>query len=116
MPFQLNRKMPKDSISRREYRAKKFGSWERSQALDAPVAKVEASEGIHFAFDAIERTPTTLDTQPWAKIRATDRRKSTEMSCTPVTQETKNPLFFRGFRQIAAVCKRAKWALQDSNL
>ena len=53
--------MPKAGVSRREYRTRKFGSWERSQELDARVVAVGQSEGIHFAFDRIERTPNTLD-------------------------------------------------------
>jgi predicted DsbA family dithiol-disulfide isomerase len=61
LPFQLNPTMPKEGISRREYRTKKFGSWERSQELDARVVAVGQAEGIHFAFDRIERTPNTLD-------------------------------------------------------
>ena len=61
LPFQLNPQMPKEGISRREYRTKKFGSWERSQELDAQVATAGKAEGIHFAFDRIERTPNTLD-------------------------------------------------------
>jgi predicted DsbA family dithiol-disulfide isomerase len=61
LPFQLNPTMPKEGISRREYRTKKFGSWERSQELDARVIAVGKEEGIHFAFDQIERTPNTLD-------------------------------------------------------
>ena len=61
LPFQLNPAMPKEGVSRREYRTKKFGSWERSQELDARVVAVGEAEGIHFAFDRIERTPNTLD-------------------------------------------------------
>src|SRR5258708_7607754 len=61
LPFQLNPTMPKDGISRREYRTRKFGSWERSQELDAKVVEAGKSEGIHFVFDRIERTPNTLD-------------------------------------------------------
>src|SRR5262245_12791140 len=61
LPFQLNPTMPKEGVSRSEYRTKKFGSWERSQELDARVVAVGQSEGIPFAFDRIERTPNTLD-------------------------------------------------------
>src|ERR1700674_5426614 len=61
LPFQLNPTMPKEGVSRREYRTKKFGSWERSQDLDARVIAVGEAECIHFAFDRIERTPNTLD-------------------------------------------------------
>jgi predicted DsbA family dithiol-disulfide isomerase len=61
LPFQLNPTMPQDGISRREYRTRKFGSWERSLELDARVVEAGKSEGIHFAFERIERTPNTLD-------------------------------------------------------
>ena len=60
-PFQLNPQMPKDGISRKEYRTRKFGSWERSMELDAKVVAVGESEGIHFNFDKISRTPNTID-------------------------------------------------------
>jgi predicted DsbA family dithiol-disulfide isomerase len=61
LPFQMNPAMPKEGISRREYRTKKFGTWERSQELDAKLVAVGQEEGIQFAFDRIERTPNTLD-------------------------------------------------------
>lgn len=61
LPFQLNPTMPNDGLSRREYRTKKFGSWERSEELDVKVIAVGRDEGINFAFDKIERTPNTLD-------------------------------------------------------
>src|SRR5262245_19632483 len=61
LPFQLNPAMPREGIGRREYRTKKFGSWERSQELDARVVAVGKEEGIEFAFDRIQRTPNTLD-------------------------------------------------------
>ncbi|WP_404309802.1 DsbA family oxidoreductase [Neorhodopirellula lusitana] len=60
-PFQLNPTMPKEGISRQEYRTRKFGSWERSLELDADVVAVGESEGIHFDFDKSERTPNTVD-------------------------------------------------------
>jgi predicted DsbA family dithiol-disulfide isomerase len=61
LPFQLNPTMPKEGISRKDYRIKKFGSWERSQELDSQVAAAGNVEGIHFAFDRMERTPNTVD-------------------------------------------------------
>lgn len=60
-PFQLNPSMPKEGISRKEYRTRKFGSWERSTELDANVFAVGEAEGIHFAFDKMERTPNTVN-------------------------------------------------------
>src|ERR1022692_4620084 len=61
LPFQQNPTMPNEGVSRKEYRTKKFGSWERSLELDAQVVAVGETEGIHFALDRIERTPNTLD-------------------------------------------------------
>jgi predicted DsbA family dithiol-disulfide isomerase len=61
LPFQLNPTMPKEGISRKEYRIRKFGSWERSLELDAKIVAVGETEGIHFAFGRIERTPNTVD-------------------------------------------------------
>jgi predicted DsbA family dithiol-disulfide isomerase len=60
-PFQLNPQMPKEGMSRKEYRSAKFGSWERSLALDERVVTEGRAEGLTFAFDKIERTPNTLD-------------------------------------------------------
>jgi predicted DsbA family dithiol-disulfide isomerase len=60
-PFELNPQMPKEGMDRRQYRTAKFGSWERSLALDAQVTAAGRDAGIAFAFDKIERTPKTLD-------------------------------------------------------
>jgi len=38
-PFQLNPHMPREGMERKDYRTAKFGSWERSLALDAQVAE-----------------------------------------------------------------------------
>lgn len=61
LPFQLNPDMPPGGLDRRAYRSAKFGSWRKSQELDAQVAAAGASEGIAFAHDRMERTPNTLD-------------------------------------------------------
>jgi predicted DsbA family dithiol-disulfide isomerase len=61
LPFQLNPTMPKEGISRKEYRIRKFGSWEQSLELDAKIVAVGQTEGIHFALGRIERTPNTVD-------------------------------------------------------
>lgn len=53
--------MPKEGISRKEYRTRKFGTWERSLELDSQVAAAGMAEGIPFEFDRIERTPNTMD-------------------------------------------------------
>lgn len=60
-PFQLNPDMPAEGVDRRTYRITKFGSWERSQELDAQVAAAGRGEGIAFNFEKMARTPNTLD-------------------------------------------------------
>lgn len=59
LPFELNPEMPPAGMDRRAYRSAKFGSWERSLALDAQVAAEGAREGITFRHDRITRTPNT---------------------------------------------------------
>jgi predicted DsbA family dithiol-disulfide isomerase len=59
--FQLNPDMPREGSDRKSYRIAKFGSWERSQELDARVAAAGQGEGIAFHFERQSRTPNTLD-------------------------------------------------------
>jgi predicted DsbA family dithiol-disulfide isomerase len=61
LPFELNPDMPKEGIERRLYRMRKFGSWERSQQLDAELTEVGAQEGLALRYDLIARTPNTFD-------------------------------------------------------
>lgn len=60
-PFELNPDMPREGLDRRVYRSRKFGSWERSQALDAQVAEAAIDDGLDFRHHRIERTPNTFD-------------------------------------------------------
>jgi predicted DsbA family dithiol-disulfide isomerase len=60
-PFELNPEMPKAGIDRRAYRSAKFGSLQRSQALDAQVAAAGRPDGLVFNHDRMERTPNTID-------------------------------------------------------
>lgn len=58
--FQLNPGMPMVGIDRAQYMTAKFGSLDRAQRVFDSVARVGRNEGIHFAFDRIQRTPNTL--------------------------------------------------------
>jgi predicted DsbA family dithiol-disulfide isomerase len=60
-PFELNPQMPPAGMNRKEYRSAKFGSWHRSQELDAQVTAAGAEVGIAFNYRAVEKTPNTLD-------------------------------------------------------
>lgn len=59
LPYELNPKMPAGGMDRRVYRSGKFGTWEKSQALDAQVAAEGSREGIEFRHDLMARTPNT---------------------------------------------------------
>jgi predicted DsbA family dithiol-disulfide isomerase len=60
LPYELNPTMPREGVERRAYRTWKFGSWERSQELDAHVGAEAAREGLEFNHDRMLRTPNTL--------------------------------------------------------
>ena len=59
--FELNPRMPVGGMDRRTYRSAKFGSWERSQTLDAQVAEAARNDGLRFRHDLMTRTPNTRD-------------------------------------------------------
>jgi predicted DsbA family dithiol-disulfide isomerase len=59
-PFQLNPDMPIEGMNRKTYRTNKFGSWERSLAMDAEVAATGEGLGIEFNYDKVLITPNTL--------------------------------------------------------
>src|SRR5213082_313913 len=59
-PFQLNPHMPREGMERKDYRTAKFGSWERSLALDAQVAEAGRAEGIPFDYAKYAITGRTV--------------------------------------------------------
>ena len=59
-PFQLNPDMPLAGVERRAYRIQKFGSWEKSQQLDARITEAAAGAGLEFHMERLTRTPNTL--------------------------------------------------------
>ncbi|KWF66106.1 disulfide bond formation protein DsbA [Burkholderia multivorans] len=59
VPFELNPSMPAGGMDRKAYRSAKFGSWARSQALDAHVAEAGRAAGLVFDHARIARTPNT---------------------------------------------------------
>ena len=60
LPFELNPDMPTEGMDRKVYRSLKFGSWERSLALDAHTVAAGKADGIAFDYDRICRTPNTF--------------------------------------------------------
>jgi predicted DsbA family dithiol-disulfide isomerase len=60
VPFELNKEMPQEGQNRRAYRSKKFGSWEKSQAMDEDVTIAGKNVGLDFNYDKVEMTPNTF--------------------------------------------------------
>lgn len=59
-PFELNPDMPEGGMSRRDYRSAKFGSWARSQELDAQVETAARQAGVEIHHERMQRTPNTF--------------------------------------------------------
>jgi predicted DsbA family dithiol-disulfide isomerase len=72
LPFQLNPEMPAEGVDRRAYRTQKFGSWERSQELDAQVADAGRVAGVAFRHDLMARTPNTVEAHRLVRLAAMD--------------------------------------------
>lgn len=60
LPFELNPDMPRQGVERRTYLSRKFGSWERVQAIQAQTVLAGRGDGATFNYEAIERTPNTF--------------------------------------------------------
>jgi predicted DsbA family dithiol-disulfide isomerase len=60
VPYELNPEMPEEGRDRKEYRSAKFGSWARSQAMDAHVTDEGRLHGLSFDYEKVKRTPNTM--------------------------------------------------------
>ncbi|SMG60436.1 DsbA family oxidoreductase [Paraburkholderia susongensis] len=60
VPYELNPDMPQEGRDRKAYRTAKFGSWARSQAMDAHVADEGRLHGLSFDYEKVKRTPNTM--------------------------------------------------------
>lgn len=70
-PFQLNPDMPKAGMDRRAYLEAKFGGKEGAVKAYAPVVEHAEKAGLNINFEAMERTPNTMDAHRlihWAGI------------------------------------------------
>ncbi|MFC3117619.1 DsbA family oxidoreductase [Jhaorihella thermophila] len=70
-PFQLNPDMPEGGMDRREYLETKFGGKEGAVKAYAPVVEQAEKLGLNINFEAMKRTPNTLDAHRlihWAGI------------------------------------------------
>lgn len=60
-PFQLNPDMPPEGMDRRAYLEAKFGGPEGAAQVYGRIADAAKAAGLSIDFDAIQRTPSTLD-------------------------------------------------------
>ena len=60
-PFQLNPDMPDEGMGRRAYLEAKFGGKEAAVQAYLPVVKAAEAAGLKINFEAITRTPNTLN-------------------------------------------------------
>ena len=70
-PFQLNPDMPLKGMDRREYLERKFGGQTGAVGVYSQIDRAAREVGLKINFDAIERTPNTLDAHRlihWAGI------------------------------------------------
>ena len=89
--FQLNPQMPAGGMGRREYLESKFGGADSARAVYGRVIAEGARESLPFDFDAIPRTPNTLDSHRlvrWAAGRAPGQ--------TPMVEALFDAYFARG--------------------
>ena len=75
LPFELNPDMQKEGMDRKVYRSLKFGSWERSQALDAHTVAASKADCVTFDYDSIARTPNTFDAHRLSWLAAREGRQ-----------------------------------------
>ncbi|MCP5038579.1 MAG: DsbA family oxidoreductase [Rhodobacteraceae bacterium] len=70
-PFQLNPDMPAGGMDRREYLEGKFGGQKGAVQAYMPVVDEAEKAGLEINFEAIKRTPNTLDAHRlihWASL------------------------------------------------
>ncbi len=60
-PFQLNPAMPKEGMERQEYLNWKFGGAEAAARIYGAIETTAKATGLEVNFDAITRTPNTID-------------------------------------------------------
>lgn len=70
-PFQLNPGMPPEGMDRRAYLENKFGGKDGAVRAYAPIVETAKTTGLTINFEAMQRTPNTLDAHRlihWAGI------------------------------------------------
>lgn len=79
-PFMLNPTMPREGVDRRAYMEAKFGGRDGAARAYAPVAEEARRSGLTLNFEAMERTPSTLDAHRLIHWAGIDGRQTAAVS------------------------------------
>ncbi|SDZ82221.1 DsbA family oxidoreductase [Rubrimonas cliftonensis] len=74
-PYMLNPDMPREGVDRQAYLEAKFGGPEGARRVYGAIADAAAADGLAIDFEAITRTPSTLDAHRlvgWARDEGRD--------------------------------------------
>lgn len=88
-PFQLNPDMPPEGAARKEYLEAKFGGPDGAARVYRQIEEVAQDTGLDIDFDAIKRTPNTVNAHRLLRWAAVEGRQSL----------VANQLFHRYFKQ-----------------
>jgi predicted DsbA family dithiol-disulfide isomerase len=77
-PYQLDPSIPQGGVERKAYMEAKFGDLSRLEQASRHLQEAGAAEGISFNFDAIEKTPNTLDAHRLIRWAASAPGKDTQ--------------------------------------
>jgi predicted DsbA family dithiol-disulfide isomerase len=73
--FQLNPAMPAEGMERKAYIERKFGGADRARAIYDNVRRAGDGEGIAFDFEAIRRTPNTVQSHRLVRYASVQGRQ-----------------------------------------
>lgn len=79
-PFQLNPDMPAEGMDRRAYLEAKFGGRQNAVKTYARIAEAADAAGVEINFEAIQRTPNTLDAHRLIHWAGLDGRQTAAVS------------------------------------
>lgn len=96
-PFQLNPEMPREGMDRRGYLEWKFGGPEKADSFYQRIEQAARDAGLEVNFDAIARTPNTLDAHRLIRWAGVEGRQTLVV----------NQLFRRYFREGQDIGDRA---------
>lgn len=75
-PFQLNPDMPAEGMARQDYLEAKFGGPEGAERAYKPIRDQAAAVGLEIDWDAIARTPNTLNAHRLIHWAGIERRQT----------------------------------------